>query len=122
MKDNQGEYALKLERVLKKRPRHPAEHEANVMRMLTPAPGIPTVIDFGYDRKASSEAMVLDLLGNDFQSLRGKGGDRFTIKTVLTLATLVVRLQFWSFSHYLHSSLRLLDPCDPIYSLERLRP
>ena len=35
------------------------------MRTLTPAPGIENVIDFGYDRQESSEALVLELLGND---------------------------------------------------------
>lgn len=87
------QYAIKLERASKKRQRPPSEHEVNVLQILAnpnDPPRIPRVIDYGYDKHTHSQALVLDLLGTDLQSLRKKCGGRLSIKATLTLATQLV--------------------------------
>jgi hypothetical protein len=91
--DSSAQYAIKLERASKKRQRPPSEHEANVLQILADAnvsPRIPRMIDYGYDKPSHSNALVLDLLGANIQSLRQKCGGRFSIKTTLTLAIRLV--------------------------------
>ncbi|KAF8497320.1 kinase-like domain-containing protein [Gautieria morchelliformis] len=91
--ESSAQYAIKLERASKKKQRPPSEHEANVLKILADAnvsPQIPRVIDYGYDKPKHSKALVLDLLGRDLQSMRKQCGGRFSIKTTLVLATLLI--------------------------------
>lgn len=91
--DSSIQYAIKLERASKKKRRPPSEHEANVLQILADAnvsPLIPRMIEYGYDKGTHSQALVLDLLGADLQSLRKQCGGRFSIKTTLMLATQLV--------------------------------
>lgn len=87
------QYAIKLERASKKGRRPPSEHEANVLRILADvnvSPRIPRVIGYGYDKPSHSNALVLELLGADIQSMRKKCGGRLSIKTTLMLALQLV--------------------------------
>ena len=105
LSDSSMQYAIKLERASKKKQRPPSEHEANVLQILADAnvsPLIPRMIEYGYNKGTHSQALVLDLLGADLQSLRKKCGGRFSIKTTLMLATQLVCVT---------------DPCTIIYHL-----
>ena len=87
------QYAIKLERASKKGRRIPSEHEVNASRILADAnvsPRIPRVIDYGYDKPSHSNALVLELLGTDIQSMRKKCGGRLSIKITLILALQLV--------------------------------
>jgi hypothetical protein len=90
-----AQYAIKLERASKKRPRPPSEHEVNVLQILADAnvsPRIPRVIDHGYDKPSHSNALVLDLLGADLQYMRKQCRGQFSIQTTMRLALELVRV------------------------------
>jgi hypothetical protein len=116
------QYAIKLERASKKGRHPPSEHEANVLRILADAdvsPRIPRVIDYGYDKPSHSKALVLELLGDDIQSMRKKSGGRLSIKTTLVLALQLVCIPIYcSVSLISHFT----DSYDSVYPLQRLCP
>ncbi|KIM92262.1 hypothetical protein PILCRDRAFT_117298 [Piloderma croceum F 1598] len=108
--NSSAQYAIKLERASKKRRRPPSEHEANVLQRLADAnisPRIPRMIDYGYDKPSHSNALVLDLLGADLQSLRRKRGGRFSIRTTLTLAIrLIPTIRYIHSKGFVHRDLK----------------
>ncbi|KAH7923700.1 kinase-like protein [Leucogyrophana mollusca] len=100
--DAPAKYAVKLERASKKKLCPPSEHEANVLRALaddTAPTHIPGARDYGYDKPQQSQALVIDLLGADIESLRREhDSGKLSVK-----ATMLITIHS---RHFIHRDIK----------------
>lgn len=95
--------ALKLEDNTLVRPQLLFEY--NLYKVLTPAPGVPRVLNYYGESKYN--VMVMELLGPSLEDLFNFCSRRFTMKTVLMLALqMIERIEYLHQKSYVHRDIK----------------
>jgi casein kinase 1 alpha len=100
------EVAVKLECISARHPQ--LLYESKVYRILQEGLGIPRIQWYGLDGvKNQYNALVMDLLGPSLEDLSNLCGGRFSIKTVLMLAELMLcRVEYIHSKNFIHRDIK----------------